>query len=173
MATSKRTRFEVFKRDFFTCQYCGQTPPRVVLEVDHIEPVSKGGSDQVHNLITACFDCNRGKSNTPLGAVVPMPDIEKLMEREEQLRAYNKFLATIERRKQKEIEAINEIYSARFPKWQLSDHFKNGSLKHFLSELPVSTVKDAMHLACGRGLDNNRTIHYFCGVCWRRIKGGQ
>ena len=39
---SKALRFEVFKRDSFTCQYCGRSAPEVVLEVDHIVPVSKG-----------------------------------------------------------------------------------------------------------------------------------
>jgi 5-methylcytosine-specific restriction endonuclease McrA len=48
---SKKLRFEVFKRDSFTCQYCGKTPPLVVLEVDHIHPVSKGGSCGMDNLI--------------------------------------------------------------------------------------------------------------------------
>lgn len=57
-----KQRFEVFKRDNFTCGYCGQKPPAVVLEVDHINPRSKGGSDGIGNLITACKDCNRGKS---------------------------------------------------------------------------------------------------------------
>ena len=33
---SKKMRFDVFKRDGFQCQYCGSTPPSVVLEVDHI-----------------------------------------------------------------------------------------------------------------------------------------
>lgn len=63
---SKKTRFEVFKRDSFTCQYCGSKAPDVVLEVDHIEPVSEGGTDDLINLVTACFDCNRGKSNRRL-----------------------------------------------------------------------------------------------------------
>lgn len=31
-------RFEVFKRDNFTCRYCGQAPPTAILEVDHIIP---------------------------------------------------------------------------------------------------------------------------------------
>jgi 5-methylcytosine-specific restriction endonuclease McrA len=56
---SKKTRFDVFKRDFFTCQYCGLTPPAAVLEIDHIHPVSKGGKNGIDNLITSCFDCNR------------------------------------------------------------------------------------------------------------------
>ena len=40
---SKKLRFEIFKRDKFTCQYCGKMAPDVVLEVDHIKPVCKGG----------------------------------------------------------------------------------------------------------------------------------
>ena len=36
---SKKTRFDVFKRDSFTCQYCGKSAPDVVLQVDHINPV--------------------------------------------------------------------------------------------------------------------------------------
>lgn len=62
MAVTKKLRFEVFKRDSFTCQYCGSKAPDVVLEVDHIKPKSKGGDDNILNLVTSCFDCNRGKS---------------------------------------------------------------------------------------------------------------
>lgn len=60
---SKRTRFEVFKRDSFSCQYCGQSAPEVLLVIDHIIPVSKGGKSDILNLITACQDCNNGKSD--------------------------------------------------------------------------------------------------------------
>lgn len=59
---SKTIRFEVFKRDSFTCQYCGRSAPDVVLEVDHIHPVSKGGTDDFLNLVTSCKECNRGKA---------------------------------------------------------------------------------------------------------------
>ena len=60
---SKKIRFEVFKRDKFTCQYCGRMSPDVILEVDHIEPVAEGGDNEITNLITSCRDCNRGKGN--------------------------------------------------------------------------------------------------------------
>ena len=40
-AISKKLRFEVFKRDSFTCQYCGKSAPDVILHVDHILPVKK------------------------------------------------------------------------------------------------------------------------------------
>lgn len=58
---SKKIRFEVFKRDQFTCQYCGKKAPDVILHVDHIQPVSKGGTNDLLNLITSCQDCNLGK----------------------------------------------------------------------------------------------------------------
>ena len=58
-----KLRFEVFKRDSFTCKWCGKSSPDVVLNVDHIEPVSKGGTNEILNLITSCFECNSGKSN--------------------------------------------------------------------------------------------------------------
>ena len=64
---SKKTRFEVFKRDSFTCQYCGRSSPEVVLEIDHINPVKNGGDNDIMNLITSCFDCNRGKGKRTLG----------------------------------------------------------------------------------------------------------
>lgn len=58
---SKKLRFEVFKRDSFTCQYCGGQAPDIILEVDHINPVANGGDNDILNLITSCKDCNRGK----------------------------------------------------------------------------------------------------------------
>ncbi len=58
---SKKTRFEVFKRDKFTCQYCGKKAPDVVLHIDHIKPVAAGGKSDILNLVTACLDCNSGK----------------------------------------------------------------------------------------------------------------
>lgn len=57
-------RFQVFKRDRFTCQYCGRSG--VELEVDHIQPVANGGTNDLDNLITACKDCNRGKRDMPV-----------------------------------------------------------------------------------------------------------
>lgn len=63
---SHQQRFEVFKRDLFTCQYCGRFAPHVTLEVDHIVPLSSGGEHDETNFITSCRDCNRGKGGIPL-----------------------------------------------------------------------------------------------------------
>jgi hypothetical protein len=62
----KSVRFAVFKRDSFTCQYCGQKAPDVVLEIDHITPVARGGDNSLLNLVTACRPCNAGKSDKAL-----------------------------------------------------------------------------------------------------------
>lgn len=86
---SKKTRFEVFKRDSFTCQYCGGKAPDVILEVDHINPVKEGGENDILNLVTSCFDCNRGKRDLKLSdtSVVEKQrkQIEELGERRQQL----------------------------------------------------------------------------------------
>ncbi len=58
---NKKTRFEIFKRDNFQCQYCGRYAPEVILEIDHITPIKHEGKTENINLITACFDCNHGK----------------------------------------------------------------------------------------------------------------
>lgn len=65
---SKRTRFLVLRKCSFACSYCGRRPPAVVLEVDHIVPVSKGGATVLENLTAACEDCNRGKANLDASA---------------------------------------------------------------------------------------------------------
>jgi DnaD/phage-associated family protein len=59
---SNSLRFEVFQRDKHTCQYCGRRAPEVELEVDHLIPVARGGTDVFENLIASCRECNSGKS---------------------------------------------------------------------------------------------------------------
>lgn len=56
-----RLRGEIFERDDYTCQYCGERGVR--LECDHVIPVSLGGETCHENLVTACFPCNRSKRN--------------------------------------------------------------------------------------------------------------
>src|SRR5262249_35183563 len=58
---SPSLRFEVFRRDGSTCQYCGRRAPHVVLHVDHVKAVAIGGTNDPDNLIAACSVCNIGK----------------------------------------------------------------------------------------------------------------
>jgi len=85
----KSIRFEVFKRDSFTCQYCGQKSPNVVLEVDHITPVAAGGLNDMLNLVTSCKACNSGKSDKTLSDSSAIDkrrtQLEELEQRRQQL----------------------------------------------------------------------------------------
>lgn len=58
-----RLRHEVFKKDNYKCLECGKTNKETTLHVDHIVPVSQGGSDELDNLQTLCQACNLAKSN--------------------------------------------------------------------------------------------------------------
>jgi 5-methylcytosine-specific restriction endonuclease McrA len=63
------TRRTILARDHYTCQYCGITPPRHKLTLDHILPRSRGGKTTWENVVTACERCNGRKgSRTPLEA---------------------------------------------------------------------------------------------------------
>jgi len=55
----KLNKREVFRRDNYVCQYCGQ--PSTHLTVDHIVPRFRGGQYSWENLVTACPQCNRRK----------------------------------------------------------------------------------------------------------------
>lgn len=70
-------RQSIKSRDGYACRYCFVSvaaEPTLLLEVDHILPVSKGGLSEVDNLQTLCWRCNRTKSNK-IGSVTPSDGI--------------------------------------------------------------------------------------------------
>ena len=114
---SKTTRFEVFKRDRFTCQYCGAKAPDVVLHVDHIRPVADEGGNDILNLVTACADCNGGKGARKLddrSAVEKQRvQIEELQERREQLEMMLAWRDDAERQKVDVVDQLSERFDER------------------------------------------------------------
>jgi len=116
-SVSKKLRFEVFKRDKFTCQYCGKKAPDVILEVDHIKPVSKGGDNSLFNLISSCFECNRGKGKRTLDNKTEVQrsvkSVEDLQEKRNQL---NMMRQWIEEAKQIDDEIWDFIINYYFEK---------------------------------------------------------
>lgn len=123
---SKKLRFEVFKRDSFTCQYCGRKAPDVLLQADHIHPVSEGGTDDLLNLITSCVDCNAGKSNRVLldTAVIDKrrSQLEALEERRQQIDMmfdWQRGLVDVE---EYALERLSEHWSELVPGWSLNEH---------------------------------------------------
>lgn len=77
----QRVRKQVLERDYFTCHYCSQE----ATTVDHLIPISKGGTDEATNMVAACNKCNSGKRDriapsffertgtptTPIGKIFP------------------------------------------------------------------------------------------------------
>jgi hypothetical protein len=171
-AISKKTRFEIFKRDGFVCQYCGAHPPSVILHVDHINPVALGGKNDPDNLITACEPCNLGKAARSL-ADVPKSLKQKAAEtaeREEQIRGYQAVMDAKRSRIQDDIDRVCEVYERFNPGYTLSD---SGAVtvRKFIEELGVHEVIDAMESAYTRpSVRRNGEFRYFCGICWNKIR---
>ena len=57
------SRANIFRRDNHTCLYCGRKSPKVILELEHILPRSRGGTGEWHNLATSCHECNQMKGD--------------------------------------------------------------------------------------------------------------
>jgi len=57
------TRRNLYRRDRYTCQYCGGQPGVSLLTVDHVVPRSRGGSSGWENCVVACIDCNSRKAD--------------------------------------------------------------------------------------------------------------
>lgn len=63
------SRRNIYLRDEWTCQYCGQRPAQRQLTLDHVMPRSRGGATSWTNVVTACRGCNSVKaSRTPVEA---------------------------------------------------------------------------------------------------------
>lgn len=122
---SKKTRFEIFKRDSFKCQYCGCSAPEVILHVDHIEPVSKGGDNSIVNLITSCDSCNLGKGDRRLSddsAVKRQKEqLDELNKRREQLQMMMKWRKEIKLIDEQYIESFCSQYSELVPGWIINE----------------------------------------------------
>ena len=147
---SKKIRFEVFKRDCFMCQYWGAKAPEIILHIDHIEPVAKGGTNDLMNLITACEPCNAGKSDRRLNdhSVIEKKrsQLDDLQERKEQLELmmdWQKGLLKLEKTAEQEAA---DYWAKLVPPFTLNEE---GMLQisKLLHKFPLSSVLDAMKIA--------------------------
>ena len=57
------SRRNIFKRDHYTCQYCGAQPGSEELSIDHVVPRSHGGASTWENCVLACVTCNKDKAD--------------------------------------------------------------------------------------------------------------
>lgn len=174
---SKKIRFEVFKRDKFTCQYCGRMAPDVVLQVDHIKPVSKGGKNDILNLVTSCADCNNGKSNIELSddSIVKkqQKQLFEIAERKEQLEMMLKWRSSMDELEEMQAKAVAD-YFAKETGFGIS---KIGirKVKKWINEFSIIEVLDATRIAIARYFDGSAegALYAFdriSGICFNRRK---
>ena len=148
---SDKTRFEVFKRDSFTCQYCGEQAPNVILEVDHINPVSRGGDNDLVNLVTSCRTCNSGKSNNKLSddAVVTKKkkQLDELQEKRNQLDMMAEWQKGLLEMESSQIDLIDDIiYYKTSGGHNLNSTGRSNMLK-LIKKYGLNTVQDATEQA--------------------------
>lgn len=170
---SKKKRFEVFKRDGFQCQYCGASAPDVMLEIDHIKPVSKGGKNDIVNLITSCFDCNRGKGPRELSDnSVAKKSIDEIRRQKEKLEQSKMIVAW----KEEELEVgryqvskIFEIIDSIADDFYVSE---NGEkiIRQCIRRFSFEEVYDAALIAADTYSDVHDAITKLGGICYNRRK---
>lgn len=172
----KKLRFEIFDRDSFTCQYCGKTPPDVVLEVDHIVPVVDGGDNERENLRTSCFDCNRGKGARRLNRAVANPNeaLRKLQEiaEDDQVARALSLARKVRGELQHEVAAyLQDICGGQEAKPQnvrtisaACVEFGVENVTEWLELAAVRTAKGAPYVS------QYQLVRYFCGICKNKRK---
>ncbi len=154
---SKKTRFEVFKRDRFTCQYCGRMSPDVILEVDHIKPVAEGGTNRITNLITSCRDCNRGKGKRKLSDDAEIKKQQNAMidlaDKREQMEMISKWV--------EELNSMRTDYTNNLVDYWESRTRRDVSVKDWnimrdwVRQFPLQDLYDAVDIAIAQYISKN------------------
>lgn len=173
---SKKIRFEVFKRDLFTCQYCGRKAPDVLLEVDHIEPVSKGGTDDILNLISSCKECNAGKSDRALSDTAVLDrrrqQLEELQERREQIEMMFEWQRGLLDLDDEVIDKLSAFWSEQAPGYHLNENGMKG-LKRLKKRFEVDEIMPAMKIAAEQYLeyDDGGLTKESVEYAWKKVGG--
>lgn len=158
-----RDRFEILQRDGFMCRYCGCQPGETELQIDHIKPISQGGTNSLLNLITSCRLCNAGKGANPVD-FVPIPhsvieEIHRLRHREQSLIAATQSL--IELRKQRFQDAVDMVGHALGLREIRNDHAKH--VMYLIEEYGPDAVDEWLQAAFRRTIPQTNLLKYLYG----------
>jgi len=173
---AKKTRFEVFKRDSFTCQYCGRKSPDVLLVIDHIEPVSKGGTNDILNLITSCADCNAGKSDRQLSDSTVLDkqrqQLEELQERKEQIEMMFQWQKGLLDLDDQVVTRLCDYWSEQVPGFSLNENGMKG-LKRLKGKFELDEIMTAMKIAAEQYLDyvDGQPAKESVELAWKKVGG--
>jgi len=175
-ALTKKIRFEVFKRDSFKCQYCGRKAPDVLLHIDHIVPIAKGGTNDLLNLITSCADCNSGKSDRQLSDTTVIDkqrqQLEDLQERKEQIELMFEWQKGLLNLDDDLITELAKFWAERNPGFTLNDNGLRG-LKSLKRKFEIGEIIEAMKAATEQYVEyiDGRPTHESVELAWKRIGG--
>lgn len=181
MAVSKRTRYEVLRRDNHTCRYCGASAPDAVLTVDHVTPVALGGTDDPSNLVAACRDCNAGKASTSPDAPLVDDVARDALRWAGAITAYHAANMADRRKRDAYVRRFEKAWNAwtwgpsddRKPLPKPSDWLPTIWQFYGLG-LPITELEDAVTIAgSNRMVDVDRTFRYMCGVLWNKVNAMQ
>lgn len=184
-----KLRFEIFKRDEFTCQYCGRKPPEVVLNCDHVLAVAKGGDDDPSNLLTSCWDCNIGKGDRDVDqAAIPIPEAAEMRrEKLEQLKAIQEVRKEEKAFYEKLIEESLITWSKNVggyvsdSNWRYSVAVRE-AMEKFIRQMEPDEMLEAVKISFKKfpalmlpesWETKHARLKYFCGICLRKIEGVQ
>jgi len=185
-AISKKVRFEVFKRDSFQCQYCGKSAPEVILHCDHIKPVSKGGDNSILNLVTACFDCNSGKSDRELSDQSALAkqkkQLDELNQKREQLQMLHDYRESVTGIDEEKILYITDLINEEISPFTLNN-IGISKIKKWIKKFEYQVVLDSVECAVRQYLqfDNegeviqesaNKVMSMTPRICTIKSRGG-
>lgn len=148
---SNSVRFEIFKRDSFTCQYCGEKAPQVVLQIDHIRPVTKGGDNDPTNLITSCWTCNSGKGPRELHdreiLEKQRAQLDELEERRQQLVMLLQWRDGLQHLGATEIDAFSLEFSKKASGFSVNESGRD-KIQRWLSKYTMAELLAALDASC-------------------------
>lgn len=169
-AIHKRVRFEVLKRDQFKCQYCGREAPDVVLNVDHIKPVSKGGTNDITNLITSCFDCNSGKSDIELSDDAAIKkrkaQLDLLQERREMLEMIEQWQLELTEEERTEAHVVSSVVK-KLSGVDLTEKGLKMATK-LIRQFGLAEVCESTRIAFTKYSSPEVAFEKVGGICWCR-----
>lgn len=177
MAISKRTRFEILRRDGYRCKYCGlEAADGTGLTIDHVTPTALGGGDDPSNLVAACRDCNAGKTSTsPDGPLVEDVQADALRWRGAMYLAAADMAVEIEvaTRYRDAFEAawLNWVYGYRELTYDLPSTWSGTVDNWRLAGMPLEILVDSIRIA----MNNQRVAPdakfvYLCGITKNRLE---
>ena len=183
-AISKKLRFEVFKRDPFTCQYCGKSAPDVILHVDHILPVKEGGKNDITNLVCSCESCNMGKGAIKLSddsaVKKEKKQLDELNEKREQLELMMKWKKGLLAMDDKQFNLISEEFKRCVNGYHLTNNMKP-KIKQWIKKFGFEKVFDVIAISCNQYLkidkeenvteeSANKALSYIPKICYYQAK---